>query len=259
MRLNRSFSAALLLALAAVLAACNAPVAPTADSNAILTRAAGTAAARLTEAAALQPSATATVTLAPTHTPAPPTPTLEPSPTPPPAAETPTVTATTAPPAASSADAAGYIADVDYPDNSPVAPGEVFTKTWRIKNTGTTTWTTAYSLVCIDPGKFQCPEATPLPKEVKPGETVDIQVRLTAPTQTGTQRAFFRLRNAAGQFFKLDGSGDLWVQVIVGDSNTVTKPGGTPTVTVTPGGPTFTPQPTATLTNTPEPTVTPTP
>ena len=239
--------------LAILLAACNAPTTPTADSGVVLTRAAADAIARLTEAAA-QPSLTASVTLAPTVTPAPSTPVPKASPTTAPApADTATPTSTSDP-SSSAADSASYIADVDYPDNTPVIPGQAFTKTWRIRNTGATTWTTAYNLVCIDPGKFTCPASAAFSKEVKPGEMIDIQVNLTAPTQTGTQRAFFRLRNAAGQFFLLDGTGDLWVQVVVGSDSALTK-----TVTPTSGGPTNTLEPSATITNTLEPSATATP
>ena len=250
---NPKFLAMICLSiLALLLAACNAPSAPTPDSKAILTQAAGTAAARLTEAAQALPPPTATQPPSPTDPPAPAAPTNEPPTNTPVAAidtQAPTATPTSPPAGSTSGDAASYVADVDYPDNTPIGAGEKLTKTWRIKNTGTTTWTTGYSLVCIDPGKFQCPEAVALSGEVKSGESVDIKVQLTAPTQAGTQKAFFRMRNAAGQFFKFDGTGDLWIQLVVGAA------AGTSTVTATPGGSTATPTlevtPTATLTPTP--------
>ncbi len=227
---KKIYFTASLLVITALLAACNAPTAPTVNAETILTQAAGTAAARLTEAAASVPSPTASETPAPSATPQPPTPTLEPTATQPPAQATATLAPTT-PPQTTSADSASFVADVNYPDNTTIKPGETLTKTWRIKNNGTTTWTTSYSLVCIDPGKFQCTESVSIPKEVKSGETIEISVSLTAPTAAGTYKAFFRMRNAAGQFFKLDG-GDLWAQLIVGQGDTATKPG-SPTSTST--------------------------
>lgn len=230
-----------------VLTGCNAPApaAPTAtvDGSAILTQVAATAIVRLTEAALLTPTAT----LAPTVTLAPPTATLAAATaTTAPAA---TLAPTQAPTQAASPDMAGFVADVNYPDNTVVNPGETFEKVWKLKNTGTSTWTTSYVLVCIDSGKLTCPETTAVPLEVKSGETVDIKVKLTAPTTAGTYQAFFRMRNTAGQFFRLDGGGDLWVKIVVGAAGASPTPtSGTPT-TATPEA--------ATLTPTAEPTVEP--
>ena len=37
---------------------------------------------------------------------------------------------------------AAFVADVTIADGSYIAPGSTFTKTWRIRNNGTTTWNT---------------------------------------------------------------------------------------------------------------------
>src|SRR5512145_1793119 len=44
-------------------------------------------------------------------------------------------------------DRAQFIADVTVPDGTRFDPGATFKKTWRLKNIGTCTWTTSYSLV----------------------------------------------------------------------------------------------------------------
>ncbi len=226
----KTFSALLLLAAVLMLAACSSPT-PQVDLGAVLTQAVKTAGAHLTESASSQPSATAAPPQSPTETAAPPQPTPAPSDTALPApleTQTPEPTATGA-----LLDLATFIADVNYPDNSTVAPGDSFEKQWRIQNNGTTTWTSSYSLVCIDSGKLTCPESTSIPREVKSGETVDLAVKLTVPTQPGTYKAYFRLRNASGQFFKLDKTGDLWVQIVVGQPATVTPTAGEATATLT--------------------------
>lgn len=220
----RLFSVSILLVAALMLSACNAPSVPqtpTLDTSSVLTQAAGTAIVRLTETAAMMPTATATVTEAPTITPLPATPTSAVTTA---ATQQPTVglpTNTTAPVVqATTSDAASFVSDVNYPDNTVVTAGETIEKKWMIKNTGPTTWTTNYSIVAIDLGNFTGPESVAMPVEVKSGETVEITVRLTAPTTNGTHKAYYRLRNANGQFFHLDGSGDLWVQVVVGAATT---------------------------------------
>ena len=71
---------------------------------------------------------------APTKTPIPPTAT----PVPP--------TNTPVPTAITYCDWAAFITDVTVPDGTQFAPGEVFTKTWRLKNIGTCTWTPDYDI-----------------------------------------------------------------------------------------------------------------
>jgi hypothetical protein len=134
--------------------------------------------------------------------------------------------------------------DVTVPDGTDYAPGASFTKTWRIKNTGTTTWTTSYKLVFISGDQMGPNTSVTLSAEVAPGATVDLSVNLTAPSTAGRYRGYWKMQNAAGQFF----DASIYVEIdVVGEG------GATATITPTPGGPTATPtQPGA-------PTPTPTP
>ena len=204
-----------LLSGSLLIAACS-PSSKTAtpDANLVITQAAMTVAAQLTQSAALTPKPTNPPL--PTDTSAAPaaTPTTPPIPQ---ATAAPAATNTTAPDAPSAAnDAASFVTDVSIPDGTVIAPGGSFVKTWRIKNNGVTTWNTSYSILFIDGEKMGSPDSVAMPKEVKPGETVDISVKLTAPAKTGSYQAFYRLRNAGGQFFHLDQSGDLWLKITVG-------------------------------------------
>ena len=229
---------AALLSLALLLAACgpSSTQTPTVSADEVLTQAAGTVAVQLTQNAALTPSPMpATATRAPTNTTAP---TAE-GPVEP--TQAPAPTNTTAPSAPGQApDSASFVEDVTIPDGTGAAPGIQFVKTWRIKNTGTTTWTQAYSLVYVDGERMSAPDSVPMPKDVRPGETVDISVTLTAPSKTGSHQTFFRLRNASGQYFRLDGTGDLWLKISVGGASP------TPDQTMTANAPTPTPSATAT-------------
>jgi Ig-like domain from next to BRCA1 gene len=46
-------------------------------------------------------------------------------------------------------DDGAFFLDVTVPDNTQFTAGASFTKTWRLRNTGTTTWSTAYRLYFI--------------------------------------------------------------------------------------------------------------
>ena len=46
-------------------------------------------------------------------------------------------------------DNATFISDVTIPDGTVLSPGRTFGKTWRLKNTGTTTWSSGYQLAFV--------------------------------------------------------------------------------------------------------------
>lgn len=209
---NRTFyrliTAALALLLAA--AACNLPGqaqgGPTSDPRGpIDTAAAQTLEALRTEVASQSTtdapgSGKATATARPI-------PTLKPSATP----QSQDATATTAPkpPAATSTntavptpcDAAGFISDVTVPDGTLIPAGQEFTKTWRLRNNGTCTWTEEYAVVFDKGESLGAPAAQKLGKAVAPGDTVDVSVVMRAPATNGSFRGDWKLRNAAGILF----------------------------------------------------------
>ena len=45
--------------------------------------------------------------------------------------------------------AATFVSDVTIPDETVISPGRSFTKTWRITNSGSTTWS-GYNLGFVD-------------------------------------------------------------------------------------------------------------
>jgi hypothetical protein len=190
---------------------------PTPEPAEILTSAAETAAANLTEHARPQPTDTPapTDTLAPTATATATSQPLESTPTTPAAAITPTGATTTG-------DVAEFVADITVPDGTVFAPGVAFTKTWRLRNAGTTTWSTAYSFAFIGGAQMDAPNSLPLTGNVTPGSTVDISINLVAPLESGEHRGFWKLRNASGEFF----DGAVFVEITVAD--------GTPSPTTTP-------------------------
>ena len=97
-------------------------------------------------------------------------------------------------------DEARYVTDVTIPDGTTLQPGAAFIKTWRMRNSGTTTWGPGYELVFYDGHPMGETRSIPLP-ETEPGATVDVTVELVAPTEAGEYRSRWKPRNAEGEFF----------------------------------------------------------
>jgi len=196
---------------ALLLAGCNFPGA--APEGLLATSAASTveAALQLTQLAA---------TLAPPTLPTPtiPVETATPSPTvpvTPPSSPTPTIPPASVTPS-KPCNAASFVADVNYPDNTQVALDTDFTKTWRLKNVGTCTWTSGYKLVFESGDRMSAPDSKSFTSgSVAPGGTVDVSVDLTAPDDDGTYQGNFRLKESGGVLFGIGpaGTGAFWVKI----------------------------------------------
>ncbi len=198
------------------LSACRMPAPSSPSTTQINPEALFTAAALTAEAmraAELPGTSTATSAILDLDTPSP-FPTDTPTPTGPVVA---TVVLSTPAPEGASGDIAEFVEDVTVPDGMTFAPHQAFTKTWRIKNTGTTTWTTEYKLVFVRGALMRAPASIPLPREVPPGETVDLSVDMVAPAQDGIYQSFWLLRNASGQTFGvgLAAMDPIWVTIAV--------------------------------------------
>lgn len=158
--------------------------------------------------------------------------------TPVPPGNQPTVAVTTAvPPTSASAsptptqiagDWAGFVSDVTIPDGTKLEPNETFTKTWRLKNKGTNTWSTSYAVVFTSGDSMGAPAAVGLPASVAPGATIDISVSLKAPATPKTYTGYFKLRNAQGALFGLGNTANeafyVTVEVSTGPFAVVSAP-----------------------------------
>src|SRR5512134_3292015 len=98
-------------------------------------------------------------------------------------------------------DQAQFVSDLTVPDGSTFTPGVAFTKTWRLKNVGTCTWTTSYELVWAGGDQLSAPASVNMPVSVAPGQMVDISVKMTAPTAAGSYQGLWKIKNAAGAQF----------------------------------------------------------
>jgi hypothetical protein len=107
---------------------------------------------------------------------------------------------------------ADYEEDVTVPDNTFLEPGERFVKTWRILNTGTCTWTSAYRLQFMGGAQMDGSDAVGVP-EASPGESVEVSVELVAPSSRGAYRGDWQIHSGSGEPF----GSLLYVQIIVTD------------------------------------------
>jgi len=116
-------------------------------------------------------------------------------------------------------DAMQWVADLSYDDGdlkniTELPPGTPFQKGWRVRNTGTCTWDSSYSLVPVggnSPAARMGGLPTPVQGQVAPGQTYEFWVNLIAPLDPGTYVEYWTLRNPNGILF-----GDrIWVAITV--------------------------------------------
>lgn len=177
----------ILLTFTLLLAACGSavtePTVTPVDVNAIQTAVVETVMAQATQ----------TARAIPTNTPEPPTetPALPPTETPTPAPA----------PTQGLCDDAIYVADVSVPDGMQMNPGQEFVKTWRVKNTGTCTWTSGYQIIWSYGDNRMGGQATALTGDVLPGAEAEISLILKAPAASGAYSGYWVLRNNNGFTF----------------------------------------------------------
>lgn len=167
--------------------------------------------------AALPPTQTPVKTATQTEAP-----TVTPSPT---AAATPTAQS-------NCVNSALFLSDVTIQDGTNVPPGQVFTKTWRLRNDGTCIWNSGYTLNFISGDRLDGAAAIPL-RETAPGAELELSAVLTAPATDGAFAAFYEIRDPAGKIVPVGFLTNIWVKITVG--TTVRAPTATTTAPANPG------------------------
>jgi hypothetical protein len=117
-----------------------------------------------------------------------------------------------------------FIKDVTIPDNTRLKPGESFSKVWQVKNNGTCTWDNGYSLVFSHGDQLGGLSPMALPTTVRPGEIIDVALNLVAPQAESNFQGNWIFQDSFGNRIGIgeDGSGTLWVAVIVSNSTNPT-------------------------------------
>lgn len=123
-------------------------------------------------------------------------------------------------------DRAQFVADVTVEDGADFAPDQAFTKTWRLRNSGSCTWTSSYDLVFDHGDHMGGPATKALAGLVEPGEMVDLSVNLVAPSAEGGYIGYWLLRNGDGMLFGIgaDANVAFWVEIEVLEEQEIDLP-----------------------------------
>ena len=115
------------------------------------------------------------------------------------------------------------------PDGTAFNGGAAFTKTWRVRNTGTDAWPDNTVLVFTGGEKMGGPDSLPIGR-VAPGEVKEISVNLVAPAAPGDYTGNWVLQTGGT---RIPGS-QLWVKIKVTAPAPPTQPPASPTPEATP-------------------------
>lgn len=127
-------------------------------------------------------------------------------------------------------DNSAFVEDVTIPDHTVLAPGQVFEKTWKLKNIGKCTWKPGYTITFAK-GDMMQGYTRSINQTVDPEGTVDITIKLYAPRTPGDYTGVWRLANGKGEKF-----GEfVSVKITVAGSGTIvpSPEAGTPVFTPT--------------------------
>ena len=110
-----------------------------------------------------------------------------------------------------------FVEDLNVPDDTVFAPGEAFTKQWKLRNNGTCPWNTDYAVVFVGGDQMGAEDSIPLTEQVAFAKTLDVAVDMIAPDVPGTYRGNWQLANADGEPFGIDGNIEdaFWLRIVV--------------------------------------------
>jgi hypothetical protein len=97
-------------------------------------------------------------------------------------------------------DDSAFVADLSILDGTSIQAGQSFLKSWRLRNTGSTTWGSGYELAFFKDEQLSALTSVSLPV-VEPGQVADLSVNMIAPLIPGDHISTWKLRNARGEFF----------------------------------------------------------
>lgn len=98
---------------------------------------------------------------------------------------------------------ARLVADLTIPDESELPANTPATKTWRLRNRGTTAWPAGCHLIAVGRrhgDRLNGPEKVSV-GSVAPGQVTEVSIPFITPNQPGHYVAFYRMATAEGTRF----------------------------------------------------------
>jgi hypothetical protein len=128
-----------------------------------------------------------------------------------------------------------YAGDVTIPDGKEIPPSKSFTKTWRVRNTGTCAWEAGTKLVFVSGDQMGGPASVPVGL-VAPNAGTQVSVNLVAPSTPGTYTGYWQLQSPDGTNY----GSTVYVEIVVPAAPSPTETPGSgapPAPTSAPSGP----------------------
>jgi hypothetical protein len=118
-------------------------------------------------------------------------------------------------------DLAGFVSDGTIPDGTRLSASSAFTKVWLVRNIGTCSWNSDYTLV-FSAGELMAGQSPlTIGKVLPPGDTIELAVNLVAPATAGIYTSGWMLANNTGETFGLAPDGQpLTLRIVVGSQVT---------------------------------------
>lgn len=125
--------------------------------------------------------------------------------------------------------------DLTVPDGTIFLPGENFSKTWRLVNSGSCNWDNNFKVIWFSGADLGEIHSQSLDAVVEPGQSIDITVEMVAPQEPGIYQSNWKIETSSGEMFGIGPSAGspFWVKIEVLELSSPT-PEPTPTSTPTP-------------------------
>jgi len=115
-------------------------------------------------------------------------------------------------------DSATFVRETIPDDAPPMQPGQNFTKTWTIRNSGATTWNSGYKLHWDGGSHLSNHADVAIIGTVPPGSNYTFSISMTAPATPGAYREDWRFLNPDNATITVNSSATIWVSIRVGST-----------------------------------------
>ena len=93
-----------------------------------------------------------------------------------------------------------FLEDITIPDGTQVFTGDILDKRWKVENSGTCNWNSAYRIKLLDGIAMEASQEQAL-YPARAGSTAIIRIIYTAPKEPGFYRSAWQAVSPKGEFF----------------------------------------------------------